>query len=108
MIGYHSTIFVTFQCEIESGKQLQARTSAMLSSLQHRVKDAEDFAADKENKMSRVDVTISSLKKELQRQIDERQKVEFSLKHHLSVEEENSKRAAEWERKVNIFHPRCI
>ena len=95
-------IFAIFQCEIESGKQLQARTSAMLSSLQHRVKDAEDFAADKENKMSRVDVTVASLKKELQRQIDERQKVEVSLKHHLSVEEENSKRAAEWERKVNI------
>ena len=73
----------------------------MLTALQQRVKDAEDFAVDKENKMSRVDVTIASLKKELQEQFDQKQKLETSLKHHLKVEEENSKRAAQWENKVS-------
>ncbi|XP_065058451.1 coiled-coil domain-containing protein 170-like isoform X2 [Rhopilema esculentum] len=88
------------KCEIESGKQFQARSSAMISSLQNRVKDAEDFAVDKENKMSRVDVTVFSLKKELQQQVDEKQKLEISLKHHLKVEEEKTKKAEEWERKL--------
>ena len=72
----------------------------MISSLQHRVKDAEEFAVEKENKMSRVDITVSSLKKELHSQVDEKQKLEVSLKHHLQVEEENFKKADEWERKV--------
>lgn len=72
----------------------------MLSSLQSRVKDAEEFAVEKENKMSRVDITVLSLKKELQAQLDEKQKIEISLKHHLQVEEENVKKAQEWERKV--------
>ena len=72
----------------------------MLTSLQHRVKDAEDTANDKENKMSRFDVTIASLKKELQDQLDQKQKLEISLKHHLAVEEENSKKAGSWETKV--------
>lgn len=98
MISLH--IFLNFQCEIESGKQLQARSTAMLSSMQGRVKNAEDCAVDKENRMSRVGVTISSLKKELQEQLDQRQKLETSLKHHLTVEEENSKRANTWETKV--------
>ena len=75
----------------------------MISSLQNRVKDAEDFAVDKENKMSRVDVTVFSLKKELQQQVDEKQKLEISLKHHLKVEEEKTKKAEEWERKVSHY-----
>jgi len=88
------------KCDIESGKQLQARSTAMLSSLQNRVKDAEEFAVEKENKMSHVDITISSLKKELQSQVDEKQKLEVSLKHHMQVEEENYKKAQKWETKL--------
>ena len=75
----------------------------MLSSLQGRVKDAEEFAFEKENKMSRVDITISSLKKEIQTQMDERQKLEVSLKHHMQVEEENYKKAEKWESKVIVI-----
>ena len=74
----------------------------MLSSLQNRVKDAEEFAVEKENKMSHVDITISSLKKELQSQVDEKQKLEVSLKHHMQVEEENYKKAQKWETKVQL------
>ena len=90
----------------------------MLSSLQNRVKDAEEFAVEKENKMSHVDITISSLKKELQSQVDEKQKLEVSLKHHMQVEDENHKKAEKWESKVQssetytllfcLFHNKCL
>ena len=82
----------------------------MLSSLQSRVKDAEEYAVEKENKMSRVDITVSSLKKELQAQMDEKQKLEVSLKHHMQVGEENYKKTEKWESKVekNFTKSNCI
>ena len=82
----------------------------MLSSLQSRVKDAEEYAVEKENKMSRVDITVSSLKKELQAQMDEKQKLEVSLKHHMQVGEENYKKTEKWESKVekNSTKSNCV
>ena len=88
------------QCEIESNKQNAARQSALVQSLRERIREAEDSAAEKENFANRSDITITSLKKEMQNQQDRLQQVESSLKHHISAEEEASSRAAKWESKV--------
>ena len=93
-----------FQCEVESNKQNAARQSALIQSLRDRVRDAEDAAVDKENIASRNDVTIISLRKEMQNQQDRMQQVESSLKHHITAEEEAVKRATQWESKVQHAH----
>ena len=102
MIIYPVCYIFVKQCEIESGKQNLARQNAMVNSLQQRVKDAEDFAMDRENLMSRNDITISSLKKELQSQQDKARQIETSLKYHIGVEEENTRKAETWENKVSF------
>lgn len=91
------------QCEIESNKQNAARQSALVQSLRERIREAEDSAAEKENFANRSDITITSLKKEMQNQQDRLQQVESSLKHHISAEEEASSRAAKWESKVQLY-----
>lgn len=91
------------QCEIESNKQNAARQSALVQSLRERIREAEDSAAEKENFANRSDITITSLKKEMQNQQDRLQQVESSLKHHISAEEEASTRAAKWESKVQLY-----
>lgn len=91
------------QCEIESNKQNAARQSALVQSLRERIREAEDSAAEKENFANRSDITITSLKKEMQNQQDRLQQVESSLKHHISAEEEASSRAAKWESKVQPY-----
>lgn len=91
------------QCEIESNKQNAARQSALVQSLRERIREAEDLAAEKENFANRSDITITSLKKEMQNQQDRLQQVESSLKHHISAEEEASSRAAKWESKVQLY-----
>lgn len=91
------------QCEIESNKQNAARQSALVQSLRERIREAEDSAAEKENFANRSDITITSLKKEMQNQQDRLQQVESSLKHHISAEEEASSRATKWESKVQLY-----
>lgn len=78
-----------------------------MHSLRDRIREAEDEATEKENFANRSDVTISSLKKEIQTQQDRLQQVESSLKHHIAAEEEASGRAAKWESKVCVeaVHP---
>ena len=78
-----------------------------MHSLRDRIREAEDEATEKENFANRSDVTISSLKKEIQTQQDRLQQVESSLKHHIAAEEEASGRAAKWESKVcaEAVHP---
>ena len=78
-----------------------------MHSLRDRIREAEDEATEKENFANRSDVTISSLKKEIQTQQDRLQQVESSLKHHIAAEEEASGRAAIWESKVCVeaVHP---
>ncbi|PFX24254.1 hypothetical protein AWC38_SpisGene11115 [Stylophora pistillata] len=90
---------IEFKCEIESNKQNAARQTALVQSLRDRIREAEDEATEKENFANRSDVTISSLKKEIQTQQDRLQQVESSLKHHIAAEEEASSRAAKWESK---------
>ena len=93
---------MSWQCEIESNKQNAARQSALVQSLRDRIREAEDEATEKENFANRSDVTISSLKKEMQTQQDRLQQVESSLKHHITAEEEAASRAAKWETKVRV------
>ena len=88
------------QCDVENHKQNQARQNALISSLQQRVRDAEDKAGMKENSVSRNEIQIMSLQKELQAQLDKRQQLETSLKHHLSVSEDHHKKSEGWEQKV--------
>jgi len=96
------------QCEIESNKQNAARQSALVQSLRERIREAEDSAAEKENFANRSDITITSLKKEMQNKQDRLQQVESSLKHHISAEEEASSRAAKWESKVlQLYNVQC-
>lgn len=71
-----------------------------MQSLRGRIQEAEDQAVEKENFANRSDVTISSLRKEIQTQQDRLQQVESSLKHHIAAEEEAASRAAKWESKV--------
>lgn len=72
----------------------------MVTSLRQRVREAEDDAEDRENIASRSDVTIVSLRKEMQNLQDKLQQAEVSLRHHIGVEEEADKRASKWENKV--------
>ena len=57
---------------------------------------------EKDNFANRSDVTISSLRKELQSQQDRLHQVESSLKHHITAEEEAASKAAKWESKVCV------
>ena len=88
------------QCDIESGRQNEARLQALVNSLRQRVREAEDDAEDRENIASRSDVTIVSLRKELQSLQDKLQQSDVSLRHHISAEEDAAKLAANWETKV--------
>lgn len=99
---------IEFKCEIESNKQNAARQSALVQSLRERIREAEDSAAEKENFANRSDITITSLKKEMQNQQDRLQQVESSLKHHISAEEEASSRAAKWESKYGELKAQLI
>lgn len=90
---------IEFKCEIESNKQNSARQTALVQSLRDRIREAEDEAVEKDNFANRSDVTISSLRKELQSQQDRLHQVESSLKHHITAEEEAASRAAKWESK---------
>jgi arginine/ornithine N-succinyltransferase beta subunit len=72
----------------------------LVNSLRQRVREAEDDAEDRENIASRSDVTIASLRKEMQSLQDKLQQAEVSLRHHISTEDEASKRAYKWENKV--------
>ena len=74
----------------------------MVTSLRQRVREAEDDAEDRENIASRSDVTIASMRKEMQSLQDKLQQVEVSLRHHINAEEEAAKRASKWENKVNV------
>jgi len=74
----------------------------LVQSLRDRIREAEDEAVEKDNFANRSDVTISSLRKELQTQQDRLQQVESSLKHHITAEEEAAGRAAKWESKVCV------
>ncbi|XP_031554608.1 coiled-coil domain-containing protein 170-like [Actinia tenebrosa] len=89
------------KCEIEGEKQNEARLQALVTSLRQRVREAEDDAEDRENIASRSDVTILSLRKEMQNLQDKLQQAEVSLRHHIGVEEEASKRASKWENKCS-------
>ena len=91
------------QCEIESDKQSAARQTALIQSLRQRVREAEDEAEEKETVVSRNDITLASLRKELQIQQDRLQQAESSLKHHIMVEEEAVMRSSSWESKVRMF-----
>jgi len=73
-----------------------------VQSLRDRIREAEDEAVEKDNFANRSDVTISSLRKELQTQQDRLHQVESSLKHHITAEEEAASKAAKWESKVCI------
>ncbi|XP_073248075.1 coiled-coil domain-containing protein 170-like [Porites lutea] len=99
---------IEFKCEIESNKQNAARQSALVQSLRERIREAEDSAAEKENFANRSDITITSLKKEMQNQQDRLQQVESSLKHHISAEEEASSRASKWESKYGELKAQLI
>lgn len=99
---------IEFKCEIESNKQNAARQSALVQSLRERIREAEDSAAEKENFANRSDITITSLKKEMQNQQDRLQQVESSLKHHIAAEEEASSRAAKWESKYGELKAQLI
>lgn len=97
-----NSVKLWLQCEIESNKQNSARQTALVQSLRDRIREAEDDAVEKDNFANRSDVTISSLRKELQTQQDRLQQVESSLKHHITAEEEAASRAAKWESKVSV------
>lgn len=99
---------IEFKCEIESNKQNSARQTALVQSLRDRIREAEDQAAEKENFANRSDVTISSLRKEIQTQQDRLQQVESSLKHHIAAEEEAASRAAKWESKYGEMRTQLI
>lgn len=73
---------------------------ALVNSLRQRVREAEDNAEDRENLASRSDVTIVSMRKELQNLQDKLQQSDVSLRHHIAAEEEAAKRAASSETKV--------
>lgn len=94
---------VCLQCDVESGKQNEARLQALVNSLRQRVREAEDEAEDRDNIASRSDVTIVSLRKELQNLQDKVQQSDVSLRHHISAEEDVAKRANLWETKVMVF-----
>ena len=66
------------------------------------MQEAEDQAEEKESFVSRNDVTLASLRKELQVQLDRLQQAESSLKHHIAAEEDASKRSSAWESKVRL------
>jgi predicted nucleic acid-binding Zn-ribbon protein len=95
-----SSHFFTFQCEIETQKQNGARQTALIQSLRHRLQEAEEAIDVKENAASRGDVTIASLKKEMQAQQDRLQQAETSLKRRLNEEENATKKAHSWKSKV--------
>ncbi|XP_028398523.1 coiled-coil domain-containing protein 170-like [Dendronephthya gigantea] len=87
------------KCEIETQKQNGARQTALIQSLRHRLQEAEEAIDAKENAASRGDVTIASLKKEMQAQQDRLQQAETSLKRRLNEEENAAKKALSWKSK---------
>jgi predicted nucleic acid-binding Zn-ribbon protein len=72
----------------------------LIQSLRHRLQEAEEAIDLKENAASRGDVTIASLKKEMQAQQDRLQQAETSLKRRLNEEESAAKKAHSWKTKV--------
>ncbi|KAK3698829.1 hypothetical protein QZH41_016033 [Actinostola sp. cb2023] len=107
-IGEKDQKLMELRCDIESGKQSEARLQALVNSLRQRVREAEDDAEDRENIASRSDVTIMSLRKELQSLQDKLQQSDVSLRHHISAEEDVAKRAVSWETKCGELRHQIV